>query len=73
MSIETFPQSHLAHAPAAWRGQSRRASLPSAVMKEVRQHPLQTLAFVAAGLAVAWLALAPRRHRPSPGTSGQQP
>lgn len=53
-------------APSAWRGSSRKeqdVSLPSALMKEISQHPLQTLAFVAAGIAMARLAFAPRQRQ----------
>jgi hypothetical protein len=52
--------------PSAWRGlPSPPASLAKNVVREFREHPLQTIAFLAAAAAIARLALKPKKTAPT--------
>jgi len=60
------------HAPTAWRSlfrsRARDASISRAALRELRDHPLQTLALVVAAGLMAGIALA-RRAGVAPGGS----
>lgn len=56
-------------APAAWRGLQTPAfsgkTVGSSIAKEFQEHPLQTLGFIAAAIAMARLAFAGKTPRDS--------
>lgn len=56
-------------APSAWRGLqnpvSSRMTLPGSIAKEFREHPIATIGFLAAAIALARLALTPSKKEPA--------
>jgi hypothetical protein len=56
-------------APSAWRGlqnpTSSRTTLPRSIAKEFREHPIETIGFIAAAIALARLALMPSKKQPA--------
>jgi hypothetical protein len=62
--------SHAARtAPSAWRGlqnpASSRIALSRSVAKEFQKHPIETLGFIAAAIAMARLAFTPSKKEPA--------